>query len=101
MEEEPKLSLECPVSFTRMRYPVRSIHCTHRMCFDLISYLQIGDISMVYICPYCNRHIPLRDLAISEQMLIACRTMPSYLTHVIVTSDGPYKPDNLTIDTNS
>uniref|UniRef100_A0A0A9VMV3 Uncharacterized protein n=1 Tax=Lygus hesperus TaxID=30085 RepID=A0A0A9VMV3_LYGHE len=47
---------------------------------------------MVYICPYCNRHTPLYDLAVSEQMLIACRELPSSITHVTVGGDGTLVP---------
>lgn len=29
------MSLRCPLSRQRMRYPCRTVHCTHLQCFDL------------------------------------------------------------------
>ncbi|CAI5113317.1 BBT_HP_G0145360.mRNA.1.CDS.1 [Saccharomyces cerevisiae] len=57
------MSLQCPISYTRMKYPSKSINCKHLQCFDALwflhSQLQIPTIvASETTTPVTNRVIP-------------------------------------------
>ncbi|KAI0554229.1 hypothetical protein F4679DRAFT_570615 [Xylaria curta] len=60
------LSLKCPLSYTRIRTPVRSVLCNHISCFDGSSYLQLQEQGPQWLCPICNQSAPFENLAIDE-----------------------------------
>ncbi|KAI1752265.1 hypothetical protein F4782DRAFT_148053 [Xylaria castorea] len=60
------LSLKCPLSYTRIRTPVRSILCNHISCFDGSSYLQLQEQGPQWLCPICNQSAPFENLAVDE-----------------------------------
>lgn len=41
LEDTMKLSLKCPISFTRIQQPVKFKSCKHGQCFDLSSWKQL------------------------------------------------------------
>lgn len=55
-----RLSLRCPLSLQRIRYPIRGFHCKHLQCVDLLSFahfyttqLSIESLNFRQ-CPVCN-----------------------------------------------
>ncbi|KAH3668332.1 hypothetical protein OGAPHI_002086 [Ogataea philodendri] len=60
------LSLMCPCSFIKMRYPCRSIKCGHIQCFDALSFLQLQQQAPTWQCPVCSNRLNLDDLAIDD-----------------------------------
>ncbi|KAI0453243.1 hypothetical protein F5B21DRAFT_289278 [Xylaria acuta] len=60
------LSLKCPLSYMRIRTPVRSVLCNHISCFDGSSYLQLQEQGPQWICPICNKSAPFENLAVDE-----------------------------------
>ncbi|KAI2642555.1 hypothetical protein GGS21DRAFT_177964 [Xylaria nigripes] len=60
------LSLKCPLSYTRLRTPCRSVLCNHIQCFDASSYLQLQEQGPQWICPICNKSALFDSLAIDE-----------------------------------
>lgn len=58
------VSLLCPLSMQRMKYPSRSIYCTHVQCFDVVSYLQINEFKPSWKCPVCRDKAPFENLVI-------------------------------------
>ncbi|KAI0481666.1 PINIT domain-containing protein [Xylaria cf. heliscus] len=60
------LSLKCPLSYTRIRTPVRSVLCNHISCFDGSSYLQLQEQGPQWLCPICNQSAPFENLAVDE-----------------------------------
>ncbi|KAI1437693.1 PINIT domain-containing protein [Xylaria sp. CBS 124048] len=60
------LSLKCPLSYTRLRTPCRSVTCNHVQCFDATSYLQLQEQGPQWICPICNKSAVFESLAIDE-----------------------------------
>ncbi|KAM7534697.1 hypothetical protein Aperf_G00000105858 [Anoplocephala perfoliata] len=59
-------SLNCPLTLSRIRIPVRSINCSHLQCFDLMSYLSASRIRPRWSCPVCSISTPFRDLRRDE-----------------------------------
>ncbi|KAJ2980911.1 hypothetical protein NUW58_g6823 [Xylaria curta] len=60
------LSLKCPLSYTRLRTPCRSVMCNHIQCFDGNSYLQLQEQGPQWVCPICNQPAPFDNLAVDE-----------------------------------
>ncbi|CAD6613183.1 HN1_G0047360.mRNA.1.CDS.1 [Saccharomyces cerevisiae] len=60
------MSLQCPISYTRMKYPSKSINCKHLQCFDALWFLHSQLQIPTWQCPVCQIDIALENLAISE-----------------------------------
>ncbi|KAI0417303.1 PINIT domain-containing protein [Xylaria grammica] len=82
------LSLKCPLSYTRLRTPCRSVLCLHIQCFDADSYLQLQQQGPQWLCPICNQSAPFENLAVDEYVRdILERTMDS-TEQVTIEPDG-------------
>ncbi|ELP94340.1 sumo ligase, putative [Entamoeba invadens IP1] len=94
VEEQQVLSLRCPISFTRIKIPVRGKRCTHQRTFDLKSFLQTAQKAGYYSCPLCSESIQPIDLVIDLQMehIIKDLTGQPDIEEVIVLPDGKVKP---------
>ncbi|KAG7698181.1 hypothetical protein KL914_002128 [Ogataea haglerorum] len=67
--EKEVVSLMCPCSFIKMRYPCRSTKCRHIQCFDALSFLQLQQQAPTWQCPVCSSRIELSDLALDDYFL--------------------------------
>ncbi|KAI1131574.1 hypothetical protein F5Y10DRAFT_52365 [Nemania abortiva] len=83
------LSLKCPLSYTRLRTPCRSILCNHIQCFDASSYLQLQEQGPQWICPICNQPAPFENLAIDEYVRNILETSDS-VEQVTIEPDGQW-----------
>ncbi|CAI4361627.1 BAF_collapsed_G0012710.mRNA.1.CDS.1 [Saccharomyces cerevisiae] len=45
------MSLQCPISYTRMKYPSKSINCKHLQCFDALWFLHSQLQIPTWQCP--------------------------------------------------
>jgi len=61
-----EISLKCPLSFSRMDTPVRSIHCPHFQTFDAESFLSVNEVTPAWNCPICDRILRFADLCVDE-----------------------------------
>ena len=57
-----RLSLKCPLSFTRIDHPVRGKLCRHRQCFDFATYLLQSRRTQIWNCPVCDRPLTYASL---------------------------------------
>lgn len=62
------LSLRCPITYARMKYPMKSTVCDHVQCFDGLSFLQMQERIPSWICPVCSAQLDQNTLAISNYM---------------------------------
>jgi hypothetical protein len=60
LEDTMKLSLKCPISFTRIQKPVKFKSCKHGQCFDLSSWKKLTENIL-------NLRINSRDLSKSKK----------------------------------
>ncbi len=60
------VSLKCPLSYMRLKIPVRGVSCSHIQCFDALSYLQLQEQGPQWLCPICNKPTPFEQLAADE-----------------------------------
>ena len=57
-----EFSLLDPLSYQRMRIPVRSLRCSHVKCFDLENFVELYPEKANRSCPVCGQAISLQDL---------------------------------------
>ncbi|AQZ16711.1 SIZ1 (YDR409W) and NFI1 (YOR156C) [Zygosaccharomyces parabailii] len=86
------MTLQCPVSYTRMRYPVKSIMCKHLQCFDALWYLYSQMQIPTWQCPVCQIDIDLKNLAICEFVDEILKNSHEDVEQVELSADGSWKP---------
>ncbi|ODV71838.1 SUMO ligase SIZ1, partial [Cyberlindnera jadinii NRRL Y-1542] len=88
------LSLKCPVSFVRMKYPVKSINCQHLNCFDALQYIYLQEqlTSSLWFCPICNSTINVGDLSLNEYVMNILKSTPDECESVEIEVDGNWHP---------
>lgn len=86
------MTLQCPVSYTRMRYPVKSIMCKHLQCFDALWYLYSQMQIPTWQCPVCQIDIDLKNLALCEFVDEILKSSDEDVEQVELSADGSWKP---------
>ncbi|KAG1473715.1 hypothetical protein G6F56_000787 [Rhizopus delemar] len=87
--ESQTLSLRCPLALTRIRRPVRSIHCKHLQCFDARAFLEMNEQTPTWSCPVCN--IPIEEyksLALDCYSMEILQRTPKHIEKVTVGPNG-------------
>lgn len=85
------LSLQCPISYTRMKYPAQSRSCKHLQCFDALWYLHSQMQVPTWQCPVCSLSIPLENLVISEYVDEIIKNSNEEVEQVELSPDGSWK----------
>lgn len=85
------LSLQCPISYSRMKYPSRSIFCKHLQCFDAQWFLESQNQVPTWACPVCQRNIDLQDLALCEFIEGIIGSTSEENEQVEINVDGSWK----------
>ncbi|CAI4359301.1 ASN_HP2_G0012070.mRNA.1.CDS.1 [Saccharomyces cerevisiae] len=84
------MSLQCPISYTRMKYPSKSINCKHLQCFDALWFLHSQLQIPTWQCPVCQIDIASENLAISEFVDDILQNCQKNVEQVELTSDGKW-----------
>lgn len=85
------MSLQCPVSYTRMKYPVKSIMCNHLQCYDALWYIYSQLQVPTWQCPVCQIDIKLTDLAICEYVDEILKKSDEDVEQVELSTDGSWE----------
>lgn len=85
-----KMSLKCPLSFTRVETPCRSALCVHSQCFDATSWFSIMEQTTTWLCPVCEKVVNPDDLIIDGYFDQILRDTPEAVDDVIVENDGQW-----------
>lgn len=64
IQSKDTISLLDPVTYTRIRIPVRSRQCRHAQCFDLYTYLEMNRNIPTWTCGICGVRVELKDLVV-------------------------------------
>ncbi|KAH3682548.1 hypothetical protein WICPIJ_006484 [Wickerhamomyces pijperi] len=96
-EEEIKemssvLSLKCPLSYAKMKYPVKTIFCKHLTCFDALSFVQLQEQIPTWDCPICHQKVKLKELVISDYVLDIIKATDSNVESVELEANGGWNP---------
>ncbi|PIA49155.1 hypothetical protein AQUCO_01300189v1 [Aquilegia coerulea] len=92
IEGSSRISLNCPISFTRIKTPVKGQLCKHRQCFDFENYVEINSRRPSWRCPHCNQSVCYLDIRIDQSMVKILREVAVNVADVIVSADGSWEP---------
>ncbi|EEB05702.1 SUMO E3 ligase Pli1 [Schizosaccharomyces japonicus yFS275] len=84
------VSLKCPLSFTRISVPIRSIFCKHIQCFDALAFLQLNKQMPSWSCPVCNTTVRYYDLIIDGYLEDILANTPPNAESVTVDPEGKW-----------
>lgn len=84
------MTLQCPISYCRMKYPAKSIHCQHLQCFDAMWYIQSQQQIPTWQCPVCQKHVSIKDLAICEFVEEIIEQCGEDIEQIEFSSDGSW-----------
>lgn len=85
------MSLQCPISYTRMRLPVKARKCDHLQCFDAYWYMHSQKQVPTWECPVCSKEVYLEDLATSQYVLDILEKTDEDVEQVDISVDGTWK----------
>jgi len=84
------LSLQCPVSLTRIHTPTKFKSCMHLNCVDASSMYQMYSHFSIWHCPVCNKKCNYKDLIIDGYIKNIINTIPNYISSVTISPEGEY-----------
>lgn len=86
------VSVKCPLTYTKMKYPARAVTCDHLQCFDVLNYLQLQEQVPTWLCPICNCKIKsIEDISISDYMLDIVHNTDDEVEVVTLLHDGTWE----------
>ncbi|KAM3271068.1 E4 SUMO-protein ligase PIAL2 isoform X1 [Capsicum chacoense] len=91
IEGPSRISLNCPISFRRIKTPVKGHSCKHLQCFDFDNYTDINSRRPSWRCPHCNQHVCFTDIRIDQDMVKILKEVSEDVTDVVISSDGSWK----------
>jgi len=86
------LSLKCPLSFARFKYPTKSIACKHLPCFDALSFIYLQEQASTWTCPVCSIPVRVKDLAIDDYVMDIMKNTSDDVETVEIDLEGSWKP---------
>ncbi|KAL4204221.1 hypothetical protein AMTRI_Chr01g131040 [Amborella trichopoda] len=91
LEGPSRISLSCPISFKRIKTPVKGGLCRHHQCFDYENYLKINSRRPSWRCPHCNQATGFPDLRIDQKMVQILGETREDVADVLISGDGSWK----------
>ncbi|KAK7366722.1 hypothetical protein VNO80_08719 [Phaseolus coccineus] len=91
IEGASQISLNCPISFTRINTPVKGRSCKHFQCFDFNNFISINSKRPSWRCPHCNQYVCYADIRLDRNMVEILKNVGESITEVIVLADGSWK----------
>ncbi|XP_043716562.1 E4 SUMO-protein ligase PIAL1-like isoform X3 [Telopea speciosissima] len=91
IEGPSRISLNCPISHTRIRTPVKGHLCKHHQCFDYDNFLEINSRRPSWRCAHCNQSVCYTDICIDQNMVKVLKEAAEGVSDVIISVDGSWK----------
>ncbi|XP_020550647.1 E4 SUMO-protein ligase PIAL2-like [Sesamum indicum] len=91
IEGPSRISLNCPISFRRIRTPVKGHSCKHIQCFDFDNYVDINSRRPSWRCPHCNQHVCFADIRIDQKMVKVLKEVEANVSDIVFSSDGSWQ----------
>ncbi|KAK2664162.1 hypothetical protein Ddye_002736 [Dipteronia dyeriana] len=91
IEGPSRISISCPISYTRIRTPVKGHSCKHLQCFDFSNFVEINSRRPSWRCPHCNQHVCYTDIRVDQNMVKVLREVGENVTDVIISADGSWR----------
>ncbi|XP_057810435.1 E4 SUMO-protein ligase PIAL2 isoform X2 [Salvia miltiorrhiza] len=90
IEGSSRISLNCPISFMRIKTPVKGLSCKHIQCFDFDDYVDMNSRRPSWRCPHCNQHVCFSDIRIDQKMVKILKEVGPNVSDIIFSSDGSW-----------
>ncbi|KAM7269469.1 hypothetical protein ACFE04_024966 [Oxalis oulophora] len=91
IEGPSRISLNCPISYTRIRTPVKGHSCKHLQCFDFDNFVDINLRRPSWRCPHCSRPVCYTDIRLDQNMVKVLREVGNRVADIIISADGSWK----------
>uniref|UniRef100_A0A1D1ZEU8 Zinc finger MIZ domain-containing protein 2 n=2 Tax=Anthurium amnicola TaxID=1678845 RepID=A0A1D1ZEU8_9ARAE len=91
IEGPSKISLNCPISFRRIKTPVKGHHCKHHQCFDYENFMAMNSRKPSWRCPHCNQPVSCVDIRMDQNMVKILAETREDVAHVVISADGSWK----------
>ncbi|CAI9274469.1 unnamed protein product [Lactuca saligna] len=91
IEGPSRISLKCPISFSRIKIPVKGHTCKHLQCFDFNNYVGINTRRPQWRCPHCSQSVSFHDIRIDQRMVKVLKEVGEDISHVKISSDGSWE----------
>ncbi|KAK8454969.1 hypothetical protein SEVIR_4G059800v4 [Setaria viridis] len=91
LEGPSRVSLNCPISFKRIKTPIKGRLCKHYQCFDYDNYMEMNSRKPNWRCPFCNTPSNFTDLRIDQKMAKILEENGNDVIDVLVFADGSWK----------
>ncbi|KAK7308961.1 hypothetical protein RJT34_05327 [Clitoria ternatea] len=91
IEGPSQISLNCPISFTRIKVPVKGHSCKHFQCFDFHNFINMNSSRPSWRCPHCNQSVCYTDIRLDRNMVEILKDVGENIAEVIVLANGSWK----------
>ncbi|KAM0945797.1 putative Zinc finger, MIZ-type, Zinc finger, RING/FYVE/PHD-type [Dioscorea sansibarensis] len=91
IEGPSRISLNCPISFRRIKTPVKGWLCKHHQCFDYDNFMEMNSRKPSWRCPCCNQPTSCIDLRVDQNMIRVLRSVAEDITDVVISADGSWE----------
>ncbi|XP_052208816.1 E4 SUMO-protein ligase PIAL2 isoform X2 [Diospyros lotus] len=91
IEGPSRISLNCPISFRRIKTPVKGHSCKHPQCFDFDNFLDINSRRPSWRCPHCNQSVSYVDIRIDQNMVKVLKEVGENVVDIIISADGSWE----------
>ncbi|CAI8589360.1 unnamed protein product [Vicia faba] len=92
IEGASRFSLNCPISFTRIKTPVKGRSCKHFQCFDFDNFIKINSKRPSWRCPHCNQNVSYTEIRLDRNMIEILEKVGENIVEVTVHADGSWQP---------
>ncbi|XP_047338477.1 E4 SUMO-protein ligase PIAL2-like isoform X2 [Impatiens glandulifera] len=89
-EGASRISLNCPISFKRIKTPVKGQSCKHHQCFDFNNFVEMNARRPSWRCPNCSQDLFLSDIRVDQTMVKILKEVNESVTDVIISIDGSW-----------
>ncbi|XP_024993343.1 E4 SUMO-protein ligase PIAL2 isoform X2 [Cynara cardunculus var. scolymus] len=91
VEGPSRISLKCPISFSRIKIPVKGHSCKHLQCFDFNNYVGMNSRRPLWRCPHCSQSVCFTDIRIDQSMVKVLKEVGEDVSYVKISSDGSWE----------
>mmetsp|Transcript_25772 Transcript_25772/g.45747 ORF Transcript_25772/g.45747 Transcript_25772/m.45747 type:complete len:563 (-) Transcript_25772:88-1776(-) len=92
LESDVLITLNCPLSVSRIEKAARGKNCKHPQCFDLLTFIMYSEQSHVWQCPVCLKPLPIGDIIVDEKMDQMIAQCDEEISQVRLAPDGSFTP---------
>lgn len=84
------ISLRCPLTYARMKHPMKLTSCDHVQCFDGLLFLTMQERIPSWICPVCSAQLDQNLLAVLDYMSNILKNTSEEVESVMLNTDGSW-----------